>query len=211
MVANVEAGCVFPLAMLGRTMNRERRLGAALAVLGLLIAGCGGGEGDAAPREGGQSTHTTEDPTPSATGTPSEGADPATGRLIRQESGVRLHAPEGWAVEEFTLDIWQAIHPRGRGVLSFADLGTIPGRDLRSLLRNSLRGLDGKPDVSYDVELDGAPGYLATGVRASDALIEYGAIQDDRAVVITFQFNDDEPRSRRTAVAESVAASFQWQ
>lgn len=184
-----------------------------LAVLGMTLSGCGDGEAETGPPEETTSSQTPDgaDPSETATGsaTPPEGPDPATGRLIRQES-AQLNAPKGWSVSEFGLDIWQARDTRTISVLTFSDFGQVPGSTPRSLARNSLRDLDRKPDVEFDVELDGAPAYAADAVRAGDPVIEYGAVLDDRAVVVSFSFDDDLPPPRRTAIAESVVASFAW-
>lgn len=197
-------------------MNLQR-LGAAAAVLAVLVSACGG-EPEPPPEA-----------TSTATGTPSTGspspevpadepsAAPATGRLMKLP-GATARAPRGWEVEEQDfVQAWGANDAEGYWSIFLAqNRGNVTS--LEHLIDTGVLDdrFKGEPEVSYDVELGGQPAFRASGRDALGFVVTYGAVHDGPTTMdsigVTLTFGPDEsvPARERRRIEEAVVASFEW-
>lgn len=193
-------------------MQGSRVLVVLVSVLALaLLAGCGG-EPPATPAPADSSS-----PTPSESeSSPADGnassaptVEPASGEAMVTDTAF-VRAPQRWRIEEFGFGILDALEPRGEGVITLVDLGTVSSRSPRELARKGLRNFEGKPDLDYEAELGGAPAYRATGRDLSGFLVEYGAVRGGKGVLLVFSFDGSRPIRKRQPLIDSVLASFVW-
>lgn len=190
-------------------MGVSRGLAGLLALL--LLTGCAG-EPAATPDPAASSSPAPSESEPSPDDEDASSApavEPASGEAMVTDTAY-VRAPRGWRIEEFGFGILDALEPRGEGLITLVDMGTVTSRNPRELARNGLRTFEGKPDVDYDAELAGAPAYLATGRGLSGVAVEYGALRGGRAVLLRFSFEGSPPVRQRQSLIDAVLASFTW-
>lgn len=193
-------------------MQGSRVLVVLVSALALaLLAGCGGEPvATPAPADSSSSTPSESESSPEdgdASSAPT--VEPASGEAMVTDTAF-VRAPRRWRIEEFGFGILDALEPRGEGVITLVDLGTIAVRTPRQLARSGLRNFEGKPDVDFDAELGGAPAYRATGRDLSGFLVEYGAVRGGKGVILAFSFDGSRPMRERQPLIDSVLASFVW-
>ncbi len=190
-----------------RRMDRARYLGALAVVLAVLLAACFDDE-TTEPGATPSSTETTPSPGETDPTEPTEPTvEPATGRAMAGDSAF-ARAPEGFRVSEFGFGILNA--EKGRTRLTFADFGAVAVTTPRQLARTGLTNFKGRPTVTYDADVGGAPAYLAVGTNGSGPYVEYGAVHGGNAVLLAFAFPGRMAKDEQDALIASVLASFSW-
>lgn len=194
-------------------MQFSRVVVVVLSVLALaLLNGCGG-EPAATPAPADSSS-----PTPSEGEASPEETDSASGPAVEPASGkpmvldnIRARAPQGWSVADEGLGLLTAQEPDAFGQLFLSDFGTVGATTPQEFLQTI--GMDefrGKPQVSFDAELGGAPAYRAVGRGSLGRLVVYGAVRDGVGSRVTFSFLASWPANQQRRIEESVVASFEW-
>ena len=185
-------------------MNRLQRLGALTGLVGVLsLSGCSGDD----PAEPATTPTASESSSASPTETEEPSAEPASGaEMVGDDAFMR--APEGYRVSEFGFGIVNA--DKAGTTMTFADLGAVAVTSPRQLADNGLENFRGRPEVSYDAELDGEPAYVAVGRDSSGPYVEYGAVRGGTAVLVSFAFRAGTPEDEQDALIASVLASFGW-
>lgn len=189
------------------TTTRSGRCRTALvgaALLGLLVAGCGG-----------EASSSGNDP--SATrGAATSSASPATGDRI-DTSFFRAHAPKGWPVDEMVPDFFTiAGDPDGGSAVSFGIAKTYDNHfTLAQLSRQAIGShsnwISKHLDVDLHSSLAGEPAYRLSGpLPGGGNVVSYGVDHEDRHITVIFELYAPLSRRQRSQVVDSVLASWQW-
>lgn len=187
------------------------RASAPVVLLVLALVGCGvGSEPESAPNdvptsasEGASSASPTEAESASPT------VAPATGKVIKVE-GLKVRTPQGWNTN-IPLALQQAAFPKGL-IATFMRVYRFPNSGLFTideLAQSELAEYGSKGRRLEDLELDGEQVYHLRGNPRGVYAERFGTIVDDARVFLEFQFANDEDRSTRDEIIQSVLATVQ--
>lgn len=181
-----------------------------------LLAGCGDDD-PAATAEPTGSSSPSEEPTQDPGTDP--GTDPSTDPTESGAAGERLQVPvgslalpDGWEVDRG--DRALASSPSGASVLAIGDLGAVGATPVEQLGRALETGAGAEaPELDFDVELDGEPGFAVRETDLRDEVAHYlfGSVKDGQAVqvLVTLSSLDLAPREHAVFLDE-VLASYAW-
>lgn len=190
---------------------------AALALSGLLLAGCG--DDGAAPEDPGPS------PAPGSASTGSADAGPTgpTGASVPPADGVRLelpaisvHAVAGWEVDAMQTD--SSVSATSTDQLgNSVSLSQVPDpADGRLGLRRAAElSIDAalwlqRPRILEPVELDGVEVYHVSGrVSTAQLVEEFGATVDGQGVSVQILLHDQVPAKERREIVRSILATVE--
>lgn len=203
-------------------MRHLRHLAAPAAVLAALAVG--GCQASDDPSTGPSPTTSAAGPTDVATdasgdpsGSATAGLDPATGvRLTMPHVSVR--APGGWRrMDELVSTQVAAGDPDSVSIVTLGEDDGFGSDDSASefgddALKVARRIYPLSPKKLSTVVVDGREMYHIAGkVQPLNWMEEFGAIVDDRSVILRFQLPVRTPPAQRTAIVDSVLASLRWQ
>jgi hypothetical protein len=180
---------------------RLARRTAGLAVLGLLLAGCGGGSSSS-------SADPPSSPGPSGSSPTAPAVDPASGRPV-DLIAFTARTPQGYDYDNSLAK--EIVFSSSRDALQnieYSDVTVFPGTSNAFAARLSVRNSswDPKPTSAAPVTIDGATFYHLTGpVGDGVRLDEYGSVQDSRLVKISFELEG--PVTSRQKLVDSVLAT----
>jgi hypothetical protein len=190
--------------------QRGARRAVALVFGTVLLAACGSNA--ASEPSGSASPPATDAPTEPTveTQSPTPTVAPATGKAIKVE-GLMVRTPQGWNTN-IPLALQQAAFPKGvigtiMRVYHFPNSGLFTIDELADA-EVAEYGANGRR--LEDLELDGEQVYHLVGNPDRGVYAErFGTIIDDARVFLEFQFANDEDRSTRDEIIQSVLATVQ--
>ena len=204
-------------------MTRTRRLGVAVSLAAVLLAGAAGcGDDDSQQSQDDPTTPapstTASDPSEStsesASAPESPSVTPATGiELVQATSAVRV--PAGWEQQDALLDYASAaIEPGKLNTIQLADSGSISGgASLDALAQGAIKTLPSGAEVQRlpDVDLGGVPAFHLHYTVPQDPQ-EYDVItteRNGRNVGLDFVLVKKNGATNPDLIA-SVLATFRW-
>jgi len=172
-----------------------------VVLVGLCLAGCGGG-----------SSGSAGDP-PSAPGSagsspPAPGIEPASGRKV-DLLAFTARTPQGYDYDNSLAK--EIVFSSSRDVLQnieYSDVTVFPGTSNAFAARLSIKNSSWNPEprTASPVTIDGARFYHLTGpVGEGVRLDEYGSVQESRLVKISFELEG--PEAQRQRLVDSVLAT----
>lgn len=187
------------------------RAWAPVVLLVLALVGCGGeSEPESAPEVSASASESPSSASPTEAESASPTVAPATGKVIKVE-GLKVRTPQGWNTN-IPLALQQAAFPKGligtiMRVYHFPNSGLFT---IDELAESEVAEYGSKGRRLEDLELDGQPVYHLAGNPDPGVYAErFGTIVDDARVFLEFQFANDEDRSTRDEIIQSVLATVQ--
>jgi hypothetical protein len=175
-----------------------------------LLAGCGD-DSPAAEPEPTASSSPTGEPSAEPGAEPTESGTEVAGERMQVAVGS-IALPDGWEVDR--TDRALASSPSGASVVTIGDLGAVGPTTVKQLGRALETGAGAdRPELGFDVELDGEPGFAVRETDLRDEVAHYlfGSIRDGQAVQVLFTLSTrDLPLREHPAFLDEVMASYAW-
>jgi hypothetical protein len=179
-----------------------------------LLAGCGDDSPAAEPEPTASSSPTGEstgEPSVESSAEPTESGTEAAGERMQVAVGS-IALPDGWELDRS--DRALASSPSGASVVTIGDLGAVGPTTVKQLGRALETGAGAdRPELGFDVELDGEPGFAVSETDLRDEVAHYlfGSIRDGQAVQVLFTLSTrDLPLREHPAFLDEVMASYAW-
>lgn len=194
------------------TRSGRCRTALTIALLSVLLAGCGGNDSasghDATPAAGGSDGATSST-------SPSPTVAPATGHVVHT-SFYSAHVPKGWRVDQTIPDFFTAADdPDSSSAVAFGIAKTYNNHfTLGQLAHQTIRANSWERehlDVDLHSSLAGEPAYHLSGRLSGGGDVDsYGVSYDARHVTVDFELYAPLSQRQKRQLVDSVLASWQW-